>query len=92
MSIALFDLGQRLHAATMGQPVARCRFAPVLPPGEPIAVTVVGAGQGVLLRAADLAHQTAASGLDALSALVELGLSLGPEPRTLVVPDRDTLD
>jgi hypothetical protein len=92
VSVALFGLGQRLHAATVGQPVAGCRFAPVLPPVETIAVTVGGAGEGVLVRAADAARQTAASGPHALSALVELGLGLGPAPRTLVVPDRGSLD
>jgi hypothetical protein len=92
MSVALFDLGQHLHAATLGLPVARCRFAPVLRPVEPIAVTIAGAGEGALVRAADPVSQTVASGPDSLSALVDLGLGLGPEPRTLVVPDRNTLD
>jgi hypothetical protein len=92
VSLALFDLGQRLHAATLGQPVARCCFVPVLPPVEPIAVTVTGAGEGALVRASDAMRQTAASGPGALSALVDLGLGLGPEPRTVVVLDRGSLD
>jgi hypothetical protein len=82
VTVALFDLGQRLRAATIGQPVARSRFAPVLAPVEPIAVTVAGAGEGVLVRAADATRQTAANGTDALSALVELGVSLGAQPHT----------
>jgi hypothetical protein len=92
MSVALFDLGQRLHAATLGQPVARCRFAPVLPPVEPIAVTIAGAGEGALVRAADTTRRRVASRPDALSALLELGVGLGPDPRTLVVADRGALD
>ena len=91
MSIALFDLGQRLRAATLGRPVARSAFAPVLSPTDPVAVTVIGTGEHALVRAADGVHVTAGSGLAALSALGELGVALGPEPRTLVVPDRDTL-
>jgi hypothetical protein len=92
VSIALFDLGQRLHAATLRRPVACCNFAPVLPPVEPVAATVAGAGEGALVRAADETHQTVASGPDALSALKDLGVGLGAEPRTLVVADRRTLD
>jgi hypothetical protein len=92
VSITLVDLGQRLRAAMLGQPVARCRFAPVLPAVEPIAVTVAGAGEGALVRAADATRQTVASGSEALSALVELGIRLGPVPRTLIVADRATLE
>jgi hypothetical protein len=91
MSVALFDLGQRLRAATLGRPVARSVFAPVLPPTDPVAVTLIGTGEHALVRAADGVHVTAGSGPAALSALGELGVALGPEPRTLVVPDRNTL-
>ena len=91
MSVALVDLGQRLRAATLGQPVARCRFAPVLPPLDPIAVTLTGTGDQALLRASTGQRLTVASGPGALAALAELGLGLGPEPRTLVVSDGGTL-
>ena len=91
MSVALFDLGQRLRAATLRQPVARSTFAPVLPPSGPVAVTVTGAGDGVLVRAAHGNRQTAAGGQDPLAALAELGVSIGAEPRTLVIADREVL-
>jgi hypothetical protein len=91
VSVALFDLAQRLRAATLGRPVPRSAFAPVLPPTDPIAVTVTGAGDTALVQAADLATATAATGSDALEALVRLGASLAGELRTLVIPDRSTL-
>lgn len=91
MSIALFDLGQRLRAATLARPAASSTFAPVLPPIDPLAITLTGAGDGALLRAADSTRVTSATGSGALSALAELGISIGPELRTLVIPDRDTL-
>ncbi len=91
MSVALFDLGQRLRAATLGRPVARCAFAPVLPPVHPIAVTLSGAGEGALVRATDGVRLTSASGPAALQVLADLGLGLAPEPRTLIIPDRNTL-
>src|SRR5207253_7530649 len=46
MSVALFDLGQRLRAASEARPVARSAFAPVLPPVDPVAVTITGSGDG----------------------------------------------
>jgi hypothetical protein len=95
VSVALFDLGQRLRAAVLCRPVARSAFAPVLPPENAVAVTIRGSGDHVLLRAADETHraadETVASGPGALSALGRLGVSIDAEPRTLVVPDRDTL-
>ena len=51
VSVALFDLGQRLRSATLARPVARSTFAPVLPPIDPVAITLTGAGDGTLLRA-----------------------------------------
>jgi len=66
-------------------------LAPVLPPLQLVAVMVIGAGDRALVRAADASRQIARSGQDALSALAELEVAVGPEPRTLVVPDRDTL-
>ena len=91
MSVALFDLGQRLRAATLRQPVARAAFAPVLPPVDPVAVTVTGSGEGLVVQAADGTRMVMAGGPGALDALAQLGISLGPEPRTLVVTDRETL-
>jgi hypothetical protein len=91
MSVALFDLGQRLRAATLARPVARSTFAPVLPPTDPVAVTLIGAGEVMLLRAADGTRVTTATGPGALSALAELGVSPGSEPRTLVITNRHTL-
>jgi hypothetical protein len=91
MSVALFDLGQRLRAASLARPVPRCSFAPVLAPLNPIAVIVTGAGEGILVQATDGSRQTAGRGLNALSALADLGVELGSDPRTLIVPDRATL-
>ena len=91
MSVALFDLGQRLRSATLARPVARSTFAPVLPPIDPVAVTLTGTGDGMLVRASDGTRMTTGTGSGALSALDELGVSIGPEHRTLVTADRDTL-
>lgn len=91
MSVVLFDLGQRLRAATLARPVARSTYAPVLPPIDPVAVTLTGTGDRALLRATDGTQVTTATGLGALAALADLNVSVGPELRTLVIPDRDTL-
>jgi hypothetical protein len=91
VSVALFDLGQRLRSATLARPVARSTYAPVLPPIDPIAVTLTASGDGALLRATDAARAATASGAGALAALIELGVSVGPEHRTLVIADRDSL-
>jgi hypothetical protein len=91
VSVALFDLGQRLRSATLARPVVRSTFAPVLPPIDPVAITLGGAGGSAVLRAADGARVSTATGSSALSALAELGVSVGPEHRTLVIADRDTL-
>jgi hypothetical protein len=91
VSVALFDLGQRLHAAALRQPVVRSAFAPVLPPTGPVAVMVSGSGEHVLVRASDGTRQTVGTGASALAALAELGISTEGEPRTLVVADRDSL-
>jgi hypothetical protein len=45
----------------------------------------------VCYYAADGAHRTVGTGAGALSTLTDLGVSLGAEPRALVLPDRDTL-
>ncbi|MBV9354156.1 MAG: hypothetical protein JO023_01385, partial [Chloroflexi bacterium] len=91
MSVALFDLGQRLHAATLGKPMLRSAYAPVLPPVDPVAVVVTGSGDHILVRASNRSRQTTASGPGALQALADLGISTEAEPRTLVVADRDAL-
>jgi hypothetical protein len=91
VSVGLFDLGQRLRSATLVRPVARSTFAPVLPPINPVAITLSGAGDGAIVRASDATQVTTATRPSALSALTELGVSLGPESRTLVIPDRNTL-
>ena len=91
MSVALFDLAQRLRAAALSRPIPRSAFAPVLPPTDPIAVTMTGAGDSALVLAANLANVTTATGPDALEALARLGVSLAGELRTLVIPDRSTL-
>jgi hypothetical protein len=91
VSVALFDLGQRLRAATLARPAARSTYAPVLPPTDAVAIILTGNGDGLLLRATDGARMTTATGPAALSALAELEVSVGPEPRTLVIADRDTL-
>jgi hypothetical protein len=91
VSVALFDLGQRLRAASLSRPVPRSAFAPVLPPTDPVAVTVTGAGEDALVQAADGTTITAGSGPAALDALARLGVSLGGEVRTLVIADRSTL-
>ena len=91
MSVALFDLGQRLRAATLARPVARSVFAPVLPPLEPVAIAVACSGDHIVVQTADALRTAVASGPEALSALADLGVSLGADLRTLVVPDRDTL-
>jgi hypothetical protein len=91
MSVPLFDLGQRLHAAVLQQPVPRATFAPVLKPVNPLAVAVTGSGEHTLVRAADRSGLSSATGLNALSALGERGVSLKAEPRTLVVADHEVL-
>ena len=91
MSVALFDLGQRLRAASLSRPVPRSAFAPVLPPVDPVAATVTGTGDHALVQASDGTRVTAGSGPGGLDALASLGVSLGPEPRTLVIADRSSL-
>jgi hypothetical protein len=72
--------------------VARAAFAPVLPLANPVAVTISGSGDHLLVRAADDAGMSTATGTDALSALSERGVAIdAAEPRTLVVADREAL-
>jgi hypothetical protein len=91
VSVALFELGQRLRAAALRRPVARCAFTPVLPPVDPVAVTVEGTDERVLVRAADASGVTTGHGATALSALTDLAVSPEAEPRTLVVASRVAL-
>jgi hypothetical protein len=71
--------------------VARALFAPVLPPVDPIAVMVTGSGDHILVQATDGPRLETASGPMALSALTDLDVTPGADPRTLVVADRDAL-
>ncbi|MBV9172786.1 MAG: hypothetical protein JOZ81_22175 [Chloroflexi bacterium] len=91
MSVALFDLGQRLRAAAESRPVARSTYAPVLPPVNPVAVTISGSGDRTLLRATDGVRQFNATGEAALAALNQLNVSVSSDARTLIVADRDAL-
>ncbi|HET6315889.1 MAG TPA: hypothetical protein VFG86_05485 [Chloroflexota bacterium] len=91
MSVALFDLGQRLRAAASGRPTARSAFAPVTPPIDPVAVMIAGSGDRVLVRAAHRAGLSTGGGPSALAALSELGVSISAAPRTLVVADHQAL-
>jgi hypothetical protein len=91
VSVALFDLGQRLRSATLGCPVARAAFAPVLPPVDPVAVAVTGSGDHLLVQATDGPRLEIASGPSALSALTNLDVTPGADPRTLVIANRDAL-
>jgi hypothetical protein len=91
VSVALFDLGQRLRSATLGCPVARAAFAPVLPPVDPVAVVVTGSGDHIVVQATDGPRLEIASGPMALTALTDLDVTPGADPRTLVVANRDAL-
>jgi len=75
----------------LGCPVARAAFAPVLPPVDPVAVLVTGSGEHILVQATDGPRLEIASGPSALSALTEVDVTPGADPRTLVVADRDAL-
>jgi hypothetical protein len=91
VSVALFDLGQRLRSATLGCPVVRAAFAPVLPPVDPVAVVVTGSGDHILVQATDGPRLGIAGGPTALTALTDLDVTPGADPRTLVVANRDAL-
>src|SRR5437773_8783495 len=91
MSVALFDLGQRLRSATLGCPVSGARFAPVLPQVDPVAVMVTGSGDQILVQATDGQRLEIANGPTALSALTDLDVKPGANPRTLVVANRDAM-
>jgi hypothetical protein len=94
MSVELYDLGQRLHAATRGVPAARSRYAPCLPATNPIAVAIGPTGTGATglsLAAATGSASDHRDAEDGLELLAHLGVDLARAHRTLVVPDRDTL-
>lgn len=94
MTVEWFDLGQRLHAAHTGRPVARLIHSPVPPLDNPIAVrATVSRGVTTVTAAttADGAVRTA-HGRDALALLNELGVSITRETHpTLVTDDHTTL-
>lgn len=92
MSVELYDLAQRLRAVADGQPVPRARYAPVLAPIAPVAVTATPDPRGGLRVRAATGHAAATGqGRDALAALAAVGLTVGTEHRTLVVPDQPTV-
>jgi hypothetical protein len=91
MSVEAFDLAQRLHAAATGAASTRCRYAPVLPPTDPVAITLTGSGTAALLRVTTASGTSTGHGHQALDALADVGVGLGLSHRTLVVADRSTL-
>jgi hypothetical protein len=93
MTAEWYDLGQRLHAAATGQPVARLAGAPLRRTGHPVAVRARQAGQVVTVTAAVPGQPEATvSGTAALALLHSLGVSItAAAPRTLVTDDRATL-
>jgi hypothetical protein len=91
MSFELYDLAQRLHAASTGIPAARSRYAPCLPPTDPIAVTIDDTADGPVLTAATTTATGRRPATDGLGLLADLGANSAATHRTLVVPDRSTL-
>jgi hypothetical protein len=93
VSVELYDLGQRLRAATSGVPVPRALYGP-LAALDPVAVTLAPACDGLRVRAATT-HGTAttqgSSPHALLGALAAVGVTAGPEHRTLVVADQRTV-
>ena len=93
MTAEWFDLGQRLHAAATGRPVARLAGAPLRRTGHPVAVRARQAGHVVTVTAAAPGQPEAtASGTAALALLHDLGVRItAAAPRTLVTDDHATL-
>lgn len=91
MSVEAFDLGQRLRAAATGQPSQYARYAPVLPPTGPVAITLTGSGSATVLRVSTSSATATGHGHRALEALAALDVGLGEFHRTLVVADRASL-
>lgn len=85
MSATLFEIGARLRAAETGTPVPLSHYAPVLPPVSPIAATVDTDGEHTYLTAATDTSTRSGTDRDALTALAELGATLGVTHRTLVI-------
>ena len=93
MTAAWYDLGQRLHAARTGRPVARLAHAPVPRISIPVAVRARQRGDSVRVTAAEpgTAERTA-SGDGALALLHDLGVRITAGAwRTLVTDDSVTL-
>ena len=78
MSRALFDLGARLRAAHTGRPVPVAAYGPALPPTNALAVTVDHDGEHVYVNATDGTTTLAGTDRDGLTALADLGATLGP--------------
>lgn len=92
MTIEWFDLGQRLHAAHTGRPVARLIHSPVPTLTDPIAVrATVSRGVTTVTAATTVDGPTqTAHGRDALALLDELGVSITRETHPALVTDDHT--
>jgi hypothetical protein len=93
MTVELFDLAQRLHAASTGWPVARLDHAPMVSVRHPIAVRAWRANRQITVSAAipDL-PVTTASGREALDLLYGMGVRMSADVwMTLVTDDETTL-
>jgi hypothetical protein len=91
MSTALFDLGARLRALDSGVPTPIAHYSPALPINSPVAVTLTESGGTTALIATDGQQIVEGRGPRCLGALDELGVSMSPTHRTLVVADRSTV-
>lgn len=93
MTVELFDLAQRLYAASTGVPVARLTHAPTVPIRRPVAVRAWRADRQITVAAAipDM-PVTTASGRDALDLLYGMGVRMSADSWvTLVTDDEATL-
>ncbi|MFD7161402.1 hypothetical protein ACFV9C_42925 [Kribbella sp. NPDC059898] len=93
MTVELFDLAQRLHAASSGCPVARLSHAPLLPVRRPVAVRAWRSNGSIKVAAVvPDAAVTTASGRDALDLLHGMGVRMSADSwATLVTDDESTL-
>jgi hypothetical protein len=98
VSTALYDLAQRLRAATERTVQPRTHYAHRLPPTDPVAVTLASTGQDdtrqaepALVVTTPSGTHTSASGDSPLAALAAAGIRRGATHSTLVVPNRATL-
>jgi len=93
VTVEWFDLGQRLYAASTGEPVERLAHAPLVAAPRPVAVRARRDGDVVQVATASLdAPSATASGPAALDLLGTLGVTLTANtPATLVTDDPGTL-